>query len=45
VTTIGEPGLIASADPSPDGKFLLVTTLKAPFSRAASLATWEVNFW
>jgi dipeptidyl aminopeptidase/acylaminoacyl peptidase len=32
VTTIGEPGLIASADASPDGKFLLVTTLKAPFS-------------
>jgi dipeptidyl aminopeptidase/acylaminoacyl peptidase len=32
VTRIGEPGLIASADPSPDGKFLLVTTLKAPFS-------------
>jgi dipeptidyl aminopeptidase/acylaminoacyl peptidase len=32
VTTIGEPGLIASADPSPDGKFLVVTILKAPFS-------------
>jgi dipeptidyl aminopeptidase/acylaminoacyl peptidase len=32
VTTIGEPGFIASADPSPDGKFLLVTILKAPFS-------------
>jgi dipeptidyl aminopeptidase/acylaminoacyl peptidase len=32
VTTIGEPGLIASAEQSPDGKFLLVTTLKAPFS-------------
>jgi hypothetical protein len=32
VTTIGEPGLITSADSSPDGKFLLVTTLKAPFS-------------
>jgi dipeptidyl aminopeptidase/acylaminoacyl peptidase len=32
VTTIGEPGLIASADPSPDGKFLLITILKAPFS-------------
>jgi dipeptidyl aminopeptidase/acylaminoacyl peptidase len=32
VTTIGEPGLITSADPSPDGKYLLVTTLKAPFS-------------
>lgn len=32
VTTIGDPGLIASADSSPDGKFLLVTILKAPFS-------------
>jgi dipeptidyl aminopeptidase/acylaminoacyl peptidase len=32
LTRIGEPGLIASADPSPDGKFLLVTILKAPFS-------------
>ena len=32
VTPIGEPGLIASAEASPDGKFLLVTTLKEPFS-------------
>jgi dipeptidyl aminopeptidase/acylaminoacyl peptidase len=32
VTAIGAPGLIASAEPSADGKFLLVTTLKAPFS-------------
>ncbi len=32
VTNIGEPGLIASAEPSPDGKYLLVTTLKTPFS-------------
>jgi dipeptidyl aminopeptidase/acylaminoacyl peptidase len=32
VTAIGEPGLIASADSSPDGKYLLVTVLKAPFS-------------
>ena len=32
VIPIGEPGLIASAEASPDGKFLLVTTLKAPFS-------------
>jgi dipeptidyl aminopeptidase/acylaminoacyl peptidase len=32
VATIGEPGLIASAEPSPDGNFLLVTTLKEPFS-------------
>jgi dipeptidyl aminopeptidase/acylaminoacyl peptidase len=32
VTPIGEPGLIASAERSPDGKYLLVTILKAPFS-------------
>jgi dipeptidyl aminopeptidase/acylaminoacyl peptidase len=32
VTPIGSPGLIASAEASPDGKFLLVTTLKTPFS-------------
>jgi dipeptidyl aminopeptidase/acylaminoacyl peptidase len=32
VTAIGEPGLIASAESSPDGKYLLVTVLKAPFS-------------
>jgi dipeptidyl aminopeptidase/acylaminoacyl peptidase len=32
VTKIGEPGLISSADRSPDGKFLLVTILKPPFS-------------
>jgi dipeptidyl aminopeptidase/acylaminoacyl peptidase len=32
VTNIGEPGLIASAERSPDGRYLLVTILKAPFS-------------
>jgi dipeptidyl aminopeptidase/acylaminoacyl peptidase len=32
VTTIGEPGLIDSAEISPNGKYLLVTILKAPFS-------------
>jgi dipeptidyl aminopeptidase/acylaminoacyl peptidase len=32
VTTVGQPGLIASAEPSPDGKFLLVESLKPPFS-------------
>jgi dipeptidyl aminopeptidase/acylaminoacyl peptidase len=32
VMPIGEPGLITSADPSPDGKFLLVEILKTPFS-------------
>jgi dipeptidyl aminopeptidase/acylaminoacyl peptidase len=32
VKAYDNPGLIASAEPSPDGKFLLVTILKAPFS-------------
>jgi dipeptidyl aminopeptidase/acylaminoacyl peptidase len=32
VTPIGKAGLIAQADASPDGKFLLVTKLKEPFS-------------
>ncbi len=32
VTPIGQPGLIAGAEMSPDGKYLLVTTLKPPFS-------------
>jgi dipeptidyl aminopeptidase/acylaminoacyl peptidase len=32
VEPVGEPALISMADPSPDGKFLLVTTLKGPFS-------------
>jgi dipeptidyl aminopeptidase/acylaminoacyl peptidase len=32
VKPIGEPGLIASAESSPDRKYLLVTILKAPFS-------------
>jgi dipeptidyl aminopeptidase/acylaminoacyl peptidase len=32
VTPLGEPGLITTAEPSPDGKYLLATTLKEPFS-------------
>ncbi len=32
VAPVGEAGLIAGAEPSPDGKYLLVTTLKPPFS-------------
>jgi dipeptidyl aminopeptidase/acylaminoacyl peptidase len=31
-TPVGEPGLIWSFDPSPDGRFLLVETLHRPFS-------------
>ncbi len=33
-TTIGAPGWIMAADPSPDGRFLLVQTLEEPFSYA-----------
>ena len=32
VTPLGEPGLITTAGPSPDGKYLLTTRLKEPFS-------------
>ena len=31
-TPIGKPGIIASADPSPDGKYVMVETVHAPFS-------------
>jgi dipeptidyl aminopeptidase/acylaminoacyl peptidase len=31
-TPVGSPGLYESAEPSPDGKYLLVTRLKRPFS-------------
>ncbi|KAA5548354.1 S9 family peptidase [Adhaeribacter rhizoryzae] len=31
-TPIGKPGIIASADPSPDGKYVLVETFHTPFS-------------
>ena len=33
VTDLAQPGLIASASPSPDGSLLLVETLHRPFSR------------
>lgn len=32
VTPVGKPGIITAVDPSPDGKLLLVTTVKKPFS-------------
>jgi dipeptidyl aminopeptidase/acylaminoacyl peptidase len=32
VTPLGKPDLILSAEPSPDGRYLLVTTLRRPFS-------------
>jgi len=32
ITTIGEPGIVTSADPSPNGKFILTETLHKPYS-------------
>ncbi|GIV61025.1 MAG: hypothetical protein KatS3mg043_2114 [Rhodothermaceae bacterium] len=32
VTPLGDPGLVADATPSPDGRFLLVETIHEPFS-------------
>ena len=32
VTPLGEPDLYISADPSPDGRFVLITRIKRPFS-------------
>ncbi|HEX4961838.1 MAG TPA: prolyl oligopeptidase family serine peptidase [Thermoanaerobaculia bacterium] len=32
VTPLGKPGLVAGVSPSPDGRYLLVTTLHRPFS-------------
>jgi dipeptidyl aminopeptidase/acylaminoacyl peptidase len=32
VTPLGEPGIVVGSDPSPDGAYVLVTTLKKPFS-------------
>ncbi|MGH7545475.1 MAG: TolB family protein, partial [Gemmatimonadota bacterium] len=32
ITPIGEPGLIAQAEPSPNGAYLLVQTIQRPFS-------------
>ena len=32
VTPIGQPGIIASADPSPNGQYVLVETVHTPFS-------------
>ena len=47
-TPLGAPGLHAEAQPSPDGRHVLVTTLAAPFSRlvpyanfARTIATWD----
>ncbi|MBA4068024.1 MAG: hypothetical protein C0501_30830 [Isosphaera sp.] len=32
VTPLGEPAIVTNSDPSPDGKFFLVSRLKEPFS-------------
>ncbi|WP_020606187.1 S9 family peptidase [Spirosoma spitsbergense] len=32
VTAIGEPGIIRSAEPSPDGRYVMVQTVHTPFS-------------
>ncbi len=47
-TPLGRPGLYSQAQPSPDGRYVLVTTLVAPFSRlvpftsfAHTVAIWD----
>ena len=47
-TALGRPALFTQAQPSPDGQFVLVTTLVAPFSRlvpyddfARAIAVWD----
>lgn len=47
-TALGRPALFTQAQPSPDGQFVLVTTLVAPFSRlvpyddfARTIAVWD----
>ncbi len=44
---VGRPGLVAGADPSPDGRFLLVTRLKRPFSRVVPWYAFakDVEIW
>ncbi|MGB1012605.1 MAG: S9 family peptidase, partial [Nannocystaceae bacterium] len=50
VRTIGTPAIFRRAEPSPDGKHLLITTLEAPFSFVVpyyrfprTLAVWGVD--
>ena len=50
VSTIGEPGLIRSASPSPDDRYILVQTTKRPFSYLvpasrfpAEIAVWDAS--
>ena len=50
VTSIGEPGLIRSATPSPNDEYILVQTTKRPFSYLvpasrfpSEIAVWDAN--
>lgn len=47
VTPIGKPAVITSAEPSPDGKFLLVTTVHKPYSYLHAYMSFpkEVEIW
>ncbi|HEX6886015.1 MAG TPA: prolyl oligopeptidase family serine peptidase [Planctomycetota bacterium] len=47
LTRVGAPGLHADASPSPDGAYLLVTTLRRPFSYVlpASLFPHTIEVW
>ena len=47
VTPVGKPGMIASANASPDGGFVLVSRIKRPFSRLlpASQFPQDVEVW
>lgn len=47
VTSIGAPALYVDADPSPDGRYLLVTQVKRPFSytNPAGQFPTEVSVW
>lgn len=50
ITELGAPGIHASASPSPDGRFTLVTTMARPFSYVVpanffptTIAVWDAN--
>jgi dipeptidyl aminopeptidase/acylaminoacyl peptidase len=46
-TSIGKPGILAGATPSPDEQFILVSRIKRPFSRLVSLGGFprDVEIW
>lgn len=45
--TVGQPAIIDSAEPSPDGKYLLVTIIKRPFSYTLPYQSFpkEIAVW